>query len=94
MSRSYVPPHYTVVGIQMMGRMFEQQVRIAQTLGAVALASNPLLSRRTATDGSDAVKIPHPASPTFTTPARRPRVQSARPQKMPQMAKRTHAMPV
>lgn len=44
MPRTYLPLHDTTVGIQLMGRMFEQQVRIAQAFGAAAMASNPFLT--------------------------------------------------
>ncbi len=92
MSRSYVPPHYTVVGIQLMGRMFEQQVRIAQTLGAVALASNPLIARPSF-DALNGSQIPRSASQTAATPVRRARTQPV-PQHKREMCKRTHATPV
>lgn len=92
MSQSYVPPHYTAVGIHLMGRMFEQQVRIAQTLGAVAIASNPLFIRPPA-DASNSSQMPLSASPTGVTPIRR---SSARPvpQHRRETCKRTHATPV
>ena len=92
MSRSYVLPHYTVVGIQLMGRMFEQQVRIAQTLGAVAIASNPLLIRPSV-DASSSSQIPRPISHVAATPVRRSRAHPV-PQAKRETCKRTHATPV
>jgi hypothetical protein len=92
MTRSYLPPHYSTVGIQMMGHMFEQQVRIAQALGAAAIASNPLLARPVATAESRRADRPDEISPEGRAPVRRANVPSLPPQ--PKMAARTHATPV
>ena len=92
MTRSYLPPHYSTVGIQMMGRMFEQQVRIAQALGAAAIASNPLLARPVPTSGNKRADRPDEISPEGKAPVRRARVASLPPQ--PKTAARTHATPV
>ncbi|MDO5758146.1 MAG: hypothetical protein Q4P24_11665 [Rhodobacterales bacterium] len=46
MSRSYVPPPDTVVGVHLFSRMFEHQVRMAQVFGAAFLMANPLLNRQ------------------------------------------------
>ncbi|RKF13405.1 hypothetical protein D6850_13955 [Roseovarius spongiae] len=67
MSRSYTPPHYSAVGIQMMGQMFEQQMRMAQTFGMAAMASNPLfarqLARETPSTGPEQADLPKKARP-------------------------------
>ena len=44
MSRSYVPPPDTVVGVHLLGRMFEHQVRMAQVFGTAILMANPLFN--------------------------------------------------
>lgn len=101
MSRSYTPPHYTAVGFQMMGHIFEQQVRIAQVMGAAAIASNPLLAQPVRSAAA-----PRAKAPTLPTPyavrsdlrpnevtMRRKRAPSA-PPRMPELFARTHATPV
>ena len=49
MSDSYKPMHYSASGIRLMSDMFEQQMRIAHAMGAVAMAANPMLQRAPAT---------------------------------------------
>ncbi len=92
MTRSYLPPHYATVGIQMMGRMFEQQVRIAQALGAAAIASNPLLVRPVPTAEENCADRPAEISPEGRAPVRSANVPSMPPQR--KTAARTHATPV
>lgn len=45
MSHSYKPMHYSAAGILMMSDMFEQQMRIANAMGEVALATSPFFLR-------------------------------------------------
>lgn len=102
MSRSYTPPHYSALGIQMMGQMFEQQMRIAQTLGAVAIASNPLLTPpprtfaravpETETDQKPS-QTPRPVNQIGAASARSTRAPSL-PPRVPHIFARTHATPV
>lgn len=91
MYRSYTPAHYSTVGIQIMGQMFEQQVRMAQALGMVAFATNPLLSRAPSNaalrTGRSAAKIDaSPAGHTDAAPSASPRTTEC--------VERTHSMPV
>lgn len=60
MSRSYVPPPDTVIGVQLMGRLFEHQVRMAQMVGAAMLTANPMLApRRSRVAHSEDTTQPH-----------------------------------
>jgi hypothetical protein len=86
----------------MIGQMFEQQMRIAQTLGAVAIASNPLLapSPRTFTRAVPEAETERQPSQTpqlinqiSVAPARPTRTASL-PTRTPNMFARTHATPV
>ena len=90
MYRSFTPVHYSAVGIQMMGQMFEQQVRIAQALGMVAFATNPLLSRAPSTAPQRTIRS---AAKIEASTAGHTRAPFALP-RMTECVKRTHSMPV
>jgi len=90
MNRSCKPNHYSAVGIQMMGQMFEQQMRIAHALGMVAIATNPLLVRGSSTS---APRTTRPISQIDATTAR-PTYAPTAIRHMPGYVKHTHSLPV
>jgi hypothetical protein len=77
----------------MMGLMFEQQFRIAHTLGAAALAANPLIAGAPMRPRSGTIGTGTSGNGATAKTPRQTRAPSA-PPRMPETVKRTHSMPV
>ena len=82
MPQKHDMPDYSFIGIQMMGQMFEQQLRCALAFNEVMLAANPFLISAAAAP----LQAPKDAS-------RKTRAPSALPS-MPQPTTGKHSMPV
>jgi len=88
MTHENMTPAYPTAGIRMMGRMFEQQVRIAQVFGECALGSSMMLV-------CAPVKFKAAVAPDGSVHASaRPTRAPSAPRRMPEIAARTHSMPV